>query len=323
MQSRPGFTLIELLVVIAIIGVLIALLLPAVQQAREAARRIQCTNNLKQLGIAIHGFHDTNGNLPSSDRPGASTNLPRIAALTFMMPYIEQKILYDAYNQSWNWSAPDNATVVLSKVGTLLCPSVPRASTRLDGDPQPPSTWTATIAAVTDYSPTIGVDDRLVAAGLVNASGSGMLPKNTKSRLADVTDGLSNTVAFAESGGRPFVHRKGKGDLGDSSTRRVNGGGWCRPASDFSLDGSSLGGTAIPGPCPINCTNGEDIGQVGFPYPYYGSEGTSEVFAFHPGGANILMGDGSVRFIKESVSMRIFAGLVTRGASEVISADQY
>jgi prepilin-type N-terminal cleavage/methylation domain-containing protein/prepilin-type processing-associated H-X9-DG protein len=319
--SPRGFTLIELLVVIAVIGVLIALLLPAVQQAREAARRIQCVNNLKQLGIAIHGFHDTMGHLPASNRPNAVTNLPRIAAITFMLPYFEQRVLFDAYNQSFNWSALENGTVVRSKINTLMCPASPR-NTALDGDPQPPMTW-APMVAVTDYSPTIGVDDRLVVSRLVGVSGPGVLPKNVTSRLADVTDGLSNTIAFAESAGRPFVFRRGPRDLGDTLTHRVNGGGWCRPASDFSIDGSSASGTVLPGPCPLNCTNGEDIGYVAFPYPYYGSEGTSEAFAFHPGGANFLLGDGSVRFLKETIPMRTFAGLITRAGGETISSDSY
>src|SRR3954447_15399789 len=118
-----AFTLIELLVVIAIIAVLIALLLAAVQAAREAARRSQCVNNLKQLGIALHNFHDVNLNLPSSDRPSGATALPRIAGITFMLPYMEQSNLYNNYNQAVNWSAPLNSTVVQSRISTLNCPS--------------------------------------------------------------------------------------------------------------------------------------------------------------------------------------------------------
>lgn len=330
---KRGFTLIELLVVIAIIAVLIALLLPAVQAAREAARRAQCVNNMKQLGIAMHNFHDVNSYLPSSDRPGASTSLPRISGLTLLLNYFEQANLYNSYNQTVNWSAPLNSTVVLSKINTLLCPSALNHEV-LDGDPQPPSIWTATVAAVTDYSPTIGVDTRLGPTGLnlVGAAGdtttigpwTGLLPKNNKSTIAQAIDGMSNTIAFAESAGRPYVYRRGGRQVGGNlNTNRVNAGGWSRPASDFSLDGSSLDGSSVPGPCPLNCTNGADVASQTFPYPYYGSEGTSEAFAFHPGGANFVFGDGSVKFIKETISIRIFASLITRGGGEVLSADQY
>lgn len=310
-QSR-GFTLVELLVVIAIIGVLVALLLPAVQAAREAARRTQCTNNLKQLGLAAHNFHDTYNHLPSSIRPGGLTTSPRIAGHTFLLPFVEQGNIYDKYDQTVNWSHANNLPLTSQPIKGFQCPSTPEPA-RLDGDPQF-ATWSG-IVAVTDYSPTIGVDQRLQTLGLVDLAGPGILTKNGSPRLADVLDGLSNTIMYAESAGRPAIWRRGK-RIGVLPTQRNNAGGWSRPASDFSVDGSSADGAALPGPCAINCTNGEFAGST-FPHPYYGSEGTAEAYAFHPGGAMFALGDGSVRFVASTIGIREFARLVTRDSGEV------
>ncbi|HEX8201052.1 MAG TPA: DUF1559 domain-containing protein [Isosphaeraceae bacterium] len=321
--ARTGFTLIELLVVIAIIGVLIALLLPAVQSAREAARRSQCTNNLKQIGIAAHNFHDTQNQLPNSSRPDGLTTSPRISGLTRLLPYIEQSAVYDAFNLKVNWGNYENSTVATTKITAFLCPTSSNPD-RLDGVPEI-TPWTPTAAAVTDYSPTTKVDDRLATAGLVDKAGPGMLLKNLKSTFADVKDGLSNTILFAESAGRPSLYRKGGVLVDEDLTKhRVNAGGWARPASDFSVDGSVASGATLPGPCALNCTNGDDIVTLGYPAPApYGTDGTGEVFAFHPSGANVLMGDGSVRFLRDSITIRTFAKLVTRGGREVISQDEF
>ncbi len=308
-----GFTLVELLVVIAIIGTLVALLLPAVQAAREAARRSQCTNNLKQLALAAHNFHDTNNKFPSSVRPAGLTPLPRIAGLTFLLPFIEQQAAYDLYDKTKNWHDVVNLPVTSNPIPVFTCPSAPDPK-RKDGLPEA-NPWQANLVAVTDYSPTIGVDQRLKAAGLVGESGAGILTKNGEPRMSDVTDGLSNTILYAESAGRPYVYRRGK-RFGDLPGNRVNAGGWSRPASDFSVDGSSWDGATLPGPCAINCTNGEDVGSSVFPLPYYGSEGTAEAYAFHPGIAIFAIGDGSVRPIAEDISIREFARLVTRGGNE-------
>ncbi len=316
-HNRRAFTLVELLVVIAIIGVLVSLLLPAVQTAREAARRTQCTNNLRQLALAAHSFHDTYKKLPSSIRPAGLTPLPRISGHIQILPLIEQKSAYDAYDQTKNWDDPANSLVTKLLIRSFICPSTPEPK-RLDGLPEA-NPWQPSIAAVTDYSPTIGVDDRLQLANLVDYAGPGMLPKNTEPRLAQVTDGLSNTILYAESAGRPVLYRK-NARVGNLPGNRVNGGGWVRPGTDFSVDGSSYDGLTIPGPCPLNCTNGDDFGSTPFPHPYYGSEGSGEAYAFHPGGANFAFGDGSVRLLSQNIGIRDFARLVTRDGGETVTA---
>jgi len=317
-SPRRGFTLIEMLVVIAIIGILIALLIPAVQAAREAARRTQCINNAKQLALAAHVYHDAHGKFPSSVRPPGLTQLPRIAGLTFLLPFIEQGNVYDKYDQTKNWHDPANKEAVQTVIPSFLCPSSPEPK-RLDGLPEA-DPWTADVAAVTDYSPTISVDQRLKDEDLVGVAGPGILTKNGDPRIGDVTDGLSNTIIYAESAGRPYVYRKGVKVSTDLASTRVNAGGWARPASDFSVDGSSLDGATLPGPCTMNCTNGEEVGGD-FPHPYYGTEGTSEAYSFHAGGATFAMGDGSVRFISETIPMELFARLVTRSGGEIAVLD--
>lgn len=312
---RAGFTLVELLVVIAIIGILVALLLPAVQMAREAARRTSCINNLKQLALGVHNFHDQKGYLPSSVRPAGLTPLPRIAGLTLLLPYIEETVAYQNYDQTLNWNHLTNRPAVARRIEIFQCPSTPNP-TRLDGLPEA-NPWTPDIAAPTDYSPTIGVDARLYSAGLVDRVGPGMLPKNGKPTLADVTDGLTYTIMYAESAGRPYLYRRNALASSDLLVQRVNAGGWSRPASDFSVDGSSYDGTIFPGPCAVNCTNGENAAGLSFPLPYYGSEGTGETYAFHTAGANVAFGDGSVRLVSADIHVREYARLVTRGGSEL------
>lgn len=323
---RKGFTLVELLVVITIIGILIALLLPAINAARESARRSDCTNNLKQLALAVLTHEEQKGFLPSSIRPPGLTSMPRLSWLTQTLPYIDQKTIYDKWDFTKNWSdttvtAPfvqSNRQLAQIPLSSVLCPSSPKPE-RLDGVPEN-SPWVADAVRCTDYGATISVDARLVTQGLVDFDGKGFLAQNEKARLSNVTDGASNTIMLAESAGRPYLYQDGK-LVGDLPTQRVNGGGWPRPASDFSIDGSSWDGATLPGPCAVNCTNGEDFGTTTFPHPYYGAQGTSEVYAFHPAGANVAFGDGSVQFIGKKIDIRVFARLVTRDKAEALSRE--
>jgi prepilin-type N-terminal cleavage/methylation domain-containing protein/prepilin-type processing-associated H-X9-DG protein len=312
-HRRSAFTLIELLVVIAIIAILIGLLLPAVQKVREAANRISCTNNLKQIGLALHNYHDVNHHLPTSVN---LVGVPRVGFLTEILPYIEQDNLYKRYDFTRQWFDPVNLPVTQTRIAIYQCPSSPNPS-RLDGIPE---AWTP-LVAVSDYGATTHVSLRLYLTGLVENYGPGLMPKNDPGpRFADATDGLSNTIAVAESAGRPNLWRAGR-PIGSPPDPRVNGGGWGRAANAFSIEGFTSDGTFSPGPCAINCANGESV--TVYPDPYYGRDGSGAVYGFHTGGANALFGDGSVHFLQQSISIRTFAALVTRSGGEVAGGDAF
>ncbi|MBX9622372.1 MAG: DUF1559 domain-containing protein [Gemmataceae bacterium] len=325
---RSAFTLIELLVVIAIIAVLVGLLLPAVQKVREAAARMSCQNNLHQLGLGLHNYHDPNGGLASNIRPPTPPGI-RVRWLTFILPYLEQEPLYRGINQNLNWSDPLNVPATGTRLKVVECPSAPNGQI-LDGAP-PPETW-APIVANGDYVSIYGIDPRTIAAGLVRWAGqdgvsapgapggnpleSGAVSKTAKLRFADFYDGLSNTLHVTESAGRPNIYRQGRLAVTATTGNRINGGGWCRPASDMRLVGSSADGTTFPGPCAINCTNGQDIGSA-YPHPVYGVDGSSQVYSFHTGGANALFVDGSVKFLRQTIDIQTFAALITRAGGEL------
>lgn len=373
---RQGFTLIELLVVIAIIAVLVSLLLPAVQQAREAARRTQCKNNLKQLGLAVHNFEGTYGYVPTSLRPpsniaGGGAEQSRVAVLTELLPYIEQTNIYNQYNKNINWNQGSNIPLSVSKISPFICPSNPEGGVNDTAPPGSNPVFTVDRASTTDYSPIYGIAPGVFTQllGLSSAPGvtsdpasifagesppysyvRGFFPKNatidsstglqTKkgAQFRDVTDGLSNTIAIAESSGRPFVYVKGK-KLGggnaltdtapdSATTDRLNSGGWSRPASDIIIYGATTAATGVlGGPVAFNSTNGHNIrgltyssagitaSIVGTPI---GTHGTGAPYSFHAGGAQFTLGDGSVRFISENISFSVFIGLTTPTGGEVV-----
>jgi prepilin-type N-terminal cleavage/methylation domain-containing protein len=330
-KQRSAFTLVELLVVIAIIGVLVALLLPAIQAAREAARRGQCLNNLKQLGIAVQNFHDAKNVLPVSARPVGLTNLPRIAGFTHLLPYIEQRALRDRWKLDKNWGDASNREMANTTIAALLCPSSPEDPDRLDALPE--NTWDQIVCKQTDYSPTVWVDYRLAQANLVDntvqkddgtpGDQPGLLEyQNLKASFKLVSDGLSNTIMYTESAGRPALYRKGQLVNADLSASHVNGGGWPRPASDILVFGLTQDGTTQVGQCAMNCANGSDIVASGYPHPVISTYGTSQPYSFHAGVVNHVFGDGSVRSLREDLDIREYARLVTRAGEEVTPALQ-
>jgi prepilin-type N-terminal cleavage/methylation domain-containing protein len=301
---RSAFTLIELLVVIAIIAVLIALLLPAVQKVRAAASRLQCANNVKQIGLALQHFENVHGKFPPSVVEGPFPPLGISSGVKhgfwpFLLPYLEQQALYQQYRWDVGWQHPANLQAINAQVSILQCPSA--ESNRLV---YPPET-AGQSAAATDYAPILGIHPSLVALGLVDQVGNydGVLTLNFMARHADIRDGTSQTILVAEDAGRNARWEAGRLVPGSDSL----GGPWAGHGNRIYVQGATTGGSSVtrPGPCALNCTNDH------------------EVYSFHFGGANAVFADGSVHFLKAGIDIRIFARLVTRAGGEVVSTGDF
>ena len=361
-RTRRGFTLIELLVVIAIIAVLIALLLPAVQAAREAARRIQCTNNLKQLGLAFANYESTNTCYPSSAiflagsgacaGPGALRSCQNTPWFVLMLPYIEQSSLYNAFNASIGSEGPvalgvpgltTNSTVMQTRIASFQCPSDNTQTfnmTTLAGLGLSGLSWSMTKGNYgvnwgnTDFGQALAglTTTAFPSASLHLQSPFGINTSATGPnlvRVASVTDGLSNTQFAGEmlqgaqddvrgslfitlAGACSFMTRFTPNSYQDYVALLQPWASAGVKTAGSSVDNLYAGLCDSQPVQQLGCINNSSEGS-----DFNGSRSR------HPGGVNLIFGDGSVRFVKNSISPPTWIAIGSIGAGEVISSDSY
>jgi prepilin-type N-terminal cleavage/methylation domain-containing protein/prepilin-type processing-associated H-X9-DG protein len=337
LRRRKGFTLIELLVVIAIISVLIGLLLPAVQKVRESANRMSCTNNLKQIALAEHNYHDTYGKFTCSwdYEPPKPPNRPTGVAhswCVYLLPYLEQVPLYQQYNfDQLGYNGTTNSVVIQTSLKVFQCPSSTNVG-RIYSFPVPANVLPAVpggtlTASASDYTAITGVrkwnilvnpnpatEPDLVDIGQRHGILRGVSQDlsvaalfSPQMNIAAIRDGLSNTFLVAELAGRPDLYNAKRQVVAQG----VNpGAGWGDGFNGehwpggTTADGNivNASGTLDGGPCIINCTNQQ----------------SRNFFSFHTGGCNFAMGDGSVRWVAENTPTRVVAFMITSQRGEVI-----
>ena len=329
--TRRGFTLIELLAVLGIIGLLVAITLPAVQSAREAASRLQCQNNLRQIGLALHSYHDSFRSYPSASMitrlPNGEYYMGLYSIHSRLLPFLEQRPLFDSINfdvgtwppdgylvggSAYGWANPTNETVYLTRVSMFICPS--------DDGP---------FDAGTNYRGNTGVGPLFTTSAETPDSGNGIFPEVGTIQARHVTDGLSHTTMFSErvqgSGvegeidpERDLYDRDGIANTADQML------GSCRIAArPYNKRGYIFSGrywywtgrertlythTQSPNGSVPDCTTGGVTPGIDM----------ATARSRHPGGVNVIMADGSSRFVRTGIDRALWRGLGTRNGAEIV-----
>ncbi|MFL5340655.1 MAG: DUF1559 domain-containing protein [Gemmataceae bacterium] len=365
---RNAFTLIELLVVIAIIAILIGLLLPAVQKVREAAQRMKCSNNLKQLALAAMNYESARGELPFNAITKNNSQFPfipwvqgtipapgnsggtqgRCSGLVPLLPYVEQNNVYPIYVFNVDWSDPMNVNAIQIKFALFQCPSSPSPPTPLTtyatswigngnntfapptgsgsgvnvlGGPVYPTGGKGnSMGWAADYAPATQVKTKKDANGAEiaaanpllqpvynpNAPSKGAMRQNAGTKIVHIEDGTSTTILYSEAAARhtQYYTRLKNGGLNTSITGAI----WADSDNRITVTGTSPDGQSQfgTGPCVMNCNNLQ-----------------GDIYSFHQQGANIAFADGSVKFVRESVTLQALAALVTKSSGEIVSPDSY
>ena len=294
-RGRIAFTLTELVLLISLAVVLIGLLLPALRQVREAAPRASCADNLRRIGQAIHSYADAHGDeLPYSHR----NKSPLSGWAMLLLPHLGEDDLYKQYRFDLDWYDPAQKAIVSRPLKVMQCPAVPDPDRRLTGTVNgehyavPPADYAAVSGVTVDVVPAVFPP---------SYPRFGAMPVDETLRFSDILDGESCTLLVAEGAGRPRVWLAGRATddfpPNDKSTWSAWNGNFIR--------GYSKDGKVMPGPCGVNCSN------------------DNAVYGFHEGGAYGLLGDGSVRFLKQDIDVYVLYGLATRAGGEIIANTDY